>query len=193
MTIQTQRPRVEGGVDIKGALKAYSKILARNTVKLGGARRLDKSTIEQKRMVAIEAANFYKSELDPHFKEFSEMPMSEIEAADNSDASLGTLSGSLVVQRSLPLFKYNFPELSALYQDFSATPGVFNQVEDTRVIVVPAVQQYDNTLDATGRTKGWSTVVAAQTKDVPIKLDSYIGIPIVFSQTQLASTIRRLL
>src|ERR1035438_9136555 len=80
MTIQTQRPRVEGGVDIKGALKAYSKILARNTVKLGGARRLDKSTIDEKRMVAIEAANFYQSELDPHFKEFSEMPMSEIEA-----------------------------------------------------------------------------------------------------------------
>jgi hypothetical protein len=130
--------------------------------------------------------------LDPHFKEFAEMPMNEIEAADNTDASLGTLSGTLVLQRSLPLFKYNFPVLSALYLDFSATPGVFNQTEDTRIIVAPAVQTYDNTLDPTGRPKGWSTVVAAQTKDVPIKLDTYIGIPIVFGQTQLAGTIRLL-
>ena len=192
MMTLTNHPRIEGGFSATGALRRYAEILARNTVKLGVARRLDKSTIEEKRLVAVEAANFYKSELDPHFDEFSQMPMSEIEAADNTDANLGTLSGTLVLQRSLPLFKYKFPVLSALYLDFSATPGVFNQVEDTRVIVAPAVQTYDNTLDTTGRPKGWITVVAAQTKDVPIKLDTYIGIPIVFSQTQLASTIRRL-
>ena len=188
---QPQR-RVEGGFSAKGALQAYAEILARNTIKLGGSRRLDKQMLEDRRLVAIEAANFYATELEPHFKEFAGMPINEIEAADNTDANLGTLSGTLVLQRSLPLFKYDFPVLNSLYTDFSATPGSFNQTEDTRVIVVPAVQTFDNTTDATGRPKGWSTVNAAQTTDVPIKLDTYVGIPIVFSQTQLASTIRRL-
>jgi hypothetical protein len=183
---------VEGGFDIKRALKSYAEMVAHNTVKIGGSRRLDARTLEDKHMWAIEAANFYADELEPHYKNFCDMPIAEIEAADNTDANLGTLSGTLVLQRSLPLFKYDFPVLNALYLDFSATPGVFNQSQDTRIIIAPAVQTYDNTLDATGRPKGWSTVVPAQTKDVPIKLDTYVGIPIVFSSTQLAGSFRRL-
>ena len=192
MSNLTTRPQIEVVSEIKRALKAYADKVALSTTTLGGRRRLDARTLEDTRVAAIEAANFYGSELAPHYKQFCDMPLTEIEAADNSDANLGTLAGTLVLQRSLPLFKYDFPVLNALYLDFSATAGVFNQVEDTRVIVVPAVQTYDNTLDTTGRPKGWSTVVSAQTKDVPIKLDTYIGIPIVFSQTQLASSFRRL-
>jgi hypothetical protein len=183
---------IGGGFSVQGALRKYAEIQARNTIMLGSRQKLDPQTIEEKRSVAIEAANFYRRELAPHLEDFADMPMTEIQAADNTDASLGTLAGSLVLQQSLPLFMYDFPGLAAMYLDFSASPGVFNQVEDTHIIVTPAVQTYDNTPDPTGRPKGWSTVTPAQAKDVPIKLDTYVGVPIVFSQTQLASTPRRL-
>jgi hypothetical protein len=141
--------------------------------------------------VAIEAANFYQDELDPHFKAFCDMPITEIMGATDAD-SLGTLAGTLVLQRSLPLFKYSYPVLNALWTDFSATPGLYNQTEETRIIVVPAVQTFDPTVGNDGRPKGWQTVVAAQTTDVPVKLDTYVGVPIVFGQATISATIRRL-
>jgi uncharacterized protein YbdZ (MbtH family) len=52
--------------------------------------------------------------------------------------------------------------------------------------VVPAVQTYSTTPDNTGRPAGWSTVVAAQTKDVLISLDEHVGVPIVFDSNTLA-------
>jgi hypothetical protein len=183
--------RVEGGFSAPAALKRYSEILARASAKMNGRAKLDTATLEEKHMVAIEAANFYKEELDPHFDRFSMMPVREIAAATDAD-SVGTLAGTLVLQRSLPLFRYEYPVLAALYSDFSATPGVLNQTEDTRVIITPAVQEYDNTVGADGRPKGWATVVAAQTTDVPVKLDKHVGVPIVFGADTLASTLRRL-
>jgi hypothetical protein len=164
------------------------------------ARRLDSSEVaaNRRRQAAIEAADYFKRELDPHFDSFLDMEFAEIEAANATtegsltDNYLGTLTGVLVLQKSLPLFKYNYPILGALFQDFSATPGLFNVAELTRVIITPAVQEYDPTPDDAGRPKGWATVSRAQTIDVPIKLDSYLGVPIVFSNTLLAGTLRRL-
>jgi hypothetical protein len=183
--------RIEGGFSAQAALKRYAEILARNTLRLGQGQRLNRQTVEEKSIVAVEAANFYKAELDPHFNDFSGLPLQEIMAATDAD-SLGTLAGTLVLQRSLPLFRFQFPVLGALYSDFSATPGLYNQTEETRVITVPAVQTYDPTVGSDGRPKGWGTVVAAQATDVPVKLDEYVGVPIVFSQATLAATIRRL-
>jgi hypothetical protein len=192
MTTLATRPRVEGGFDLKRAFHRYAEILALNTVRLGGPNRLDNQTLAQKRAVAMEAASFYRNEIDPHFNEFADIPMREIMGSDNADVNLGTLTGTLVIQRSLPLFKFNFPILSTLYSDFSATAGVFNQTEVTRIVVVPAVQLYDGTAGIDGRPKGFANVQPAVTLDAPIKLDSYIGIPIVFSSGILAATIRRL-
>jgi hypothetical protein len=183
--------RVEGGFSAQAALKKYQEIVARSTTKIGQGARLNRQTIEDQALVAIEAANFYAQELDPHFASFANMPVREIMAATDAD-SLGTLAGTLVLQRSLPLFKYQFPVLSALYTDFSATPGMYNQTEETRIITVPSVQTFNNDVGADGRPKGWDTVKAAQTTDVPIKLDEHVGVPIVFGQNTLASTIRRL-
>lgn len=191
-TLATTRSRVECGFNLRGAFQRYAEILALNTVRLGGPNRLDNQTLAQKRAVATEAANFYRNEIDPHFNEFADIPMREIMGADNADLNLGTLTGTLVVQRSLPLFKFNFPILSTLYSDFSATAGVYLQSEMTRIVVVPAVLQYDGTAGTDGRPKGFINVQPAITLDVPIKLDSYIGIPIVFSSGILAATIRRL-
>jgi hypothetical protein len=189
--VQTQRPRVEGGNSATGALRKYAQILARNTMRAGGGFKFSAQTAEEKRNVAIEAASFYQEELDPHFESWSNMGLREIAAATDAD-NVGTLAGALVLQRSLPLFKYEYPILADLYTDFSATPGLFNQTEDTHVIITPAVQEYDNTLGSDGRPKGWVTVSPAQTVDAPVKLDKHVGVPIVFGADTLASTPRRL-
>ena len=118
--------------------------------------------------------------------------MVEILGADNTDVNVGTLSGSLVLQRSLPLFKYRFPELAALWTDFSPEGGFLNQSEMTRIVTVPPVQSYDSSTDAAGRPKGWSTISNAQITDVPVVLNNYLGVPIVFSSQMLASTMRQL-
>jgi hypothetical protein len=175
---------------LKGGLSRYAEIQARNTIRVGPGFKLSPQTAEEKQAVAIDAANCYQEEIAPHFRSLVDMPIREIAAATDAD-SLGTLSGALVLQQSLPLFKYSYPVLASLYADFSATPGRFNQTEDTRIITAPAVQTFDNTVGADGRPNGWKTVSAAQSADVPIKLDEYIGVPIVFSQATLGSTLRR--
>ncbi len=116
----------------------------------------------------------------------------EIRAADNTSVSLGTLSGTLVSQRTLELFRLQFPEFSRVYTDFSAEPGLFKQAEMTRVVVVPGLQNYDATM-VNGRPNGWINVANTPTAiDVPITLDEHVGIPIVFDANTLASTGRKL-
>ncbi len=186
------------GIEVKASLRdtinEYAKMLARSTAKMGAGRaRLDSQTAEQTKAAAIEAANFYQEELSPNHSRLVDMPLVEIRAAaDNVDINVGTLSGTMVLQQSLPQFRYEFPELAALHSDFSAEPGLFNQIEQTRIVVTPAVEEYDGTPDGTGRPKGWATVTPAQSVDVPITLDKYIGVPIVFSQATLGGTLRRL-
>ena len=89
-TYKVQHPRIEGGFSAIGALTAYAGILARNTTRMGRGAKFTQQTAEQKRLVAIEAANFYATELEPNFKTFSDMPVQEIAAATDAD-SLGTL------------------------------------------------------------------------------------------------------
>ena len=191
LTSLAPRPRVEGGFSATAALTKYAELIGRNSIKGRRGFRLTEDLANEKRMAALECARFYKEELDPHFNDFADMPISEIMAATDAD-SLGTLAGTLVLQRSLPLFKYNYPVLSALYTDFSATPGLYNQTEDTHIVVVPAVEQFDPTTDTNGRPKGFVNVNPAQAIDAPVKLDTYIGVPIVFSQATISGTIRRL-
>lgn len=164
-------------------LKGYAEIAALNA-KLP----LNYQTHREKGVLARKMGALFAKEISGK-KEFMDMPL---EAADVTDANLGILSGTLVAQRTLELFKLQFPAINRVYNDFSDSPAQFKQVEATRIIVVPAVQTYDATLDATGRPKGWTTVVAAKTTDVLITLDEHIGIPVVFDSNQLASTVRRL-
>jgi hypothetical protein len=182
---------VEVKPDIRDVIKESAKLRSRATRRLSHNHKLTPQTAEEMKCASIEAARFHSKAIAPRFNEIADMPISEIEAATEAD-SVGTLAGTLVLQHSLPLFRYNFPVLASLYSDFSATPGVYNQTEDTRIIVAPAVQTYDATVGADGRPKGWQTVNAAQSTDVPVKLDAYVGVPIVFGQGTISSTIRRL-
>ena len=166
-------------------IQAYGALAAKNS----GVRDLSFAGFRQKGDHAKEMAALYASEIAPRWNEFRDLPLL---AADVSDANLGTLSGTLVAQRTLQLFKLAFPVISRIYTDFSDTPAQFRQTEATRIVVSPAVQSYNTALDATGRPQGWSTVSTPQTRDVLITLDEHIGVPIVFDANTLASTMRRL-
>ena len=119
------------------------------------------------------------------------MPLHEaIKAADVSNTAVGTLAGTLVLQRSLPLLKYSFPLLGSVLTDFSPEPSAWQAITQTRIVVAPAVTEYDSTLDTNGRPKGWLQVTRAQTLDVPIQLSKHVGIPMIFGVQTLASTLR---
>lgn len=201
---------VTGGRSIAGALKRYYELVSQNS-KINVSDPMYKAEgMRTKGNLAMEAAAVFKSDLAPLdcVDRWEHIPVRELGkivglqargasgggslmAADNTDANLGTLSGTLVLQRTLPFFAFAYPELLALYTDFGDTPGLLNQTEQTRIVTQAPVQKYNTALDASGRPKGWDTVVAAVTTDVPITLTDYVAVPIVFSNALLASTTRR--
>lgn len=168
-------------------MKAYAALVCRNA-----QIPLTLETYREKGRVAREAAALFAKDIEKDAV-IASMSMDEaIKAADNSDASVGLLSGTLVLQRALPLLMYEYPLLSSVSTDFSDAPGLYNQTETTRIITTPAVQSFDTTLDSAGRPKGWSTVSKAQSVDISIKLDEHVGVPIVFGQNTLSQTLRNL-
>lgn len=178
----------------QNVLKAYAALVAKNS-----SLRLDASGQErdEKRAITRQMAALYAKDLRPRLRDIMDMPLraaaaDRLEGADNTDANIGTLSGTIVAQETLELFKLQFPVFTRVYTDFSDTPAQFGQTENTRIVVTPAVSSYDATSDATGRPKGWVITVPAKTIDVPIKLDEHIGVPIMFDSNQLASTTRKL-
>lgn len=189
------------GWSAKEAIAGYAEIQAANE-KLGWNVN-DQNAMRAKSDRAVEAGNWFKAHLLPNSSKWEHIPGwalqklvkndNGLQASDYTSGTLGTLSGTLVLQRCLPNFAYEYPELLALYTDFSDTPGLYNQTETTRVVVQPAVQIYDETL-VNGRPNGW---VAANdgtgiTVDASITLTDYVGVPIVIGNAVLASTTRRL-
>ncbi|MEI7912718.1 MAG: phage protease, partial [Verrucomicrobiota bacterium] len=170
-------------------IKEYAAIVAKNS-----AIPLSLQTSVEKGKLAREAAAVFAKDIAPN-RILDGMSMDDaIKAADFSDSAgqVGLLSGTLVIQRSLSLMQYKYPLLSKVTSDFSDAPGLLNQTENTRIILAPAVQTYSTTLGTDGRPAGWSTASPAQAVDVPITLDTYYGIPIVFGIDRLASTMRDL-
>lgn len=126
---------------------------------------------------------FYAREIRPRLSEGDDMPL---HAADVTDENLGTLSGSLVTQRALDLFRLEFDGvLSRVATDFSAERAQFGQSIISRVVVVPAVETY-------ATDTGWTQQTAAQTVDVPIVINQHKGVPLIFNTNTLAQTVRRL-
>ena len=200
----------------------YAIIAKNASIKVGkyleGADRNER--YKTKGRLALDAANFYNRELKPRLSDWDCVPMNDIallagatktrndgslQAADPNQSTTdnagnpldptnttGTLSGTLVLQRTLPFFKYEYPALGMLYTDFSDAPGLYQQQEQTRIVSQPATELYDSLTDGTGRPLGWHTVSPAVTTDAPIKLSDYIAVPIVFGQEVLSATARKL-
>jgi hypothetical protein len=170
-------------------IKAYGAILAANA-----AIPLSAATAAEKQKLALQAAALYAKDIAPDQVTLTMGIDDAIKAADYSDTvgGVGLLSGSLVMQKSLTELRYEYPIFDQITTDFSAEPGVYNQTENTRIVLKPAVQTYDPTLGSDGRPNGWTTSSAAQSIDVPVTLDSYFGVPIVFGLGTLAATVRDL-
>ena len=170
-------------------MKSYGALVAKNA-----SIRMSPETAAEKNALAREAAAIFAADINDN-KTIVGMSIDEaIKAADYSDpnSQVGLLTGSLALQRALPLMQFEYPVLSQVTTDFTTEPGLLNQTVNSRIILKPAVQSYDTSVDTAGRPKGWSTVSAAKTVDVPITLDEYVGIPIVFGNNILASTMRNL-
>jgi len=178
-----------GNESANGVMKAYAAIVAKN------ARiPLSHETAKEKDALAREAAAIFAADISGK-PVFEGMSVEEaIKAADYSDPNnqVGLLSGSLALQRSLALFQYKLPLLQNVYTDFSGEPGLYNQTTNTRIVITPAVQTYDPTLGTDNRPKGWTTVSPARTVDVPVTLDEYVGVPLVFGTANLGATVRNL-
>lgn len=188
LTTTNSNVRVTGQAP-NDTIKAYGAIIAKNA-----AIPLSAATAAEKQQLARESAAIFAADIDKN-PIILHMSMDDaIKAADYSDAALsvGLLSGSLVMQRALPLMLTKNPLLGSITTDFSAEPGLLNQTTSTRIVLKPAVQSYDNTDDGNGRPFGWKTASPAQTVDVLVTLDEYVGIPIVFGAATLAQTTRRL-
>lgn len=168
-------------------MKSYAEIVAKNS-KIP----MNAANCEQKGELARAAAAIFAKDIAKDDVLTGMSINDAIQAADNSDASAGLLSGTLVLQRCLPLMKFQFPILGSISQDFSDSPGKFNQTESSRIVLSLATEDYDSTLDANGRPKGFVNSIPGQAIDVPITLDSYFGIPIIFSQAQIGATVRNL-
>lgn len=172
------------GQSPKDSIKAYGAILAKNA-KLP----LNDKTCEEKGKLALDAAAIFSADL-------SKLPKGDlygaIMAADVTSDNLGILSGAVAMQSSLPALMRENPLLNSVTSDLSAEPGKFKGTDTTRIVLRPTVQEYDDTAGTDGRPKGWTIASEGRTIDVPVTLDKYYSVPIVFGVTTLASTGRRL-
>lgn len=171
----------------KNIIYGFGRIVAKNAALRGPGKHAEKGAL------AREAAAIYAADIADNPAMLG-LDLGAIFAADNPAdiGDLGTLSGTLVLQRALPLLMYEYPVLRGLSTDFSDTPGLYGQTEKSRIVITPAVQTYDPTAGTDGRPAGWSTAQPAQTVDVPITLDEYVGVPIVFDAQTIGSTVRNL-
>ena len=170
-------------------MKAYGEILAANA-KIP----LTTETAKAKGKLARDAAAIFAKDIADNVV-ISGMSMEDaIKAADFSDpnSSVGMLSGSLVLQKALPLMVQEFPLLNSITADMSDEVGLFNQTQNTRIVLKPAVQTFDGSSGTDGRPIGWTTASPAQAVDIPVTLSDYVGVPIVFGANVLSSSTRKL-
>lgn len=179
--------RIAASEGPKRVLQAMEKLTARQKAIRG----FDAASMAQRGELAREISRLYAADVSKK-AEVLNMPLAELLTAAADSDTVGTLSGTLVVQRTLEFFRINYPLFKAIYLDFSDQPALLNQVINTRIVSKPSVQTYDNTLDTDGRPKGWGTASAATTTDANVSIDEHVGVPVVFGANTLASTIRRL-
>lgn len=211
---------VEFGFSVPTEMKQLLALVnanARVRIVPGMSRSQLEACYEEKGKLALQAGLLFKKALAPKLDEWRDIPPSDLakcvglnpmeamqsdpmklrralEAGDYTDPNnqFQTLNGTLVLQRTLPLYAYDYPELLAMYTDFSDAPGLFEQTEMSRVVNIPAVLLYNAGLDANGRPIGFVVASPASTVDAPLTLSAYIAVPIVIGQATLSATQRRL-
>lgn len=207
---------IELGFSVPAEMKQLMLLCSRNAsirVNPGLTQSEVTAAYEEKARLALQAGLLYKKSLAPRIGEWKEIPPRELarcvglefsaassfnrrsfEAADVLDPNnqFQTLVGTLVLQQTLPLFAYEYPELLNMFTDFSATPGLYKETVMTRVVNIPAVVNYNEQLGADGRPIGFEVASPGSTVDAPLVLSQYIAVPFVVGQATLSATPRRL-
>lgn len=129
---------------------------------------------------AKERAGIYAASIGPLMRDDPHFRLGPV-LADNS---LGSLSGDLIVQRSLTLLKLAFPILTAISTDFSGENVKFNQDVISRIRTIPATSNF---VAGTGYT-----TEDAGTTDVPVTINAHKGVEISFNANELGSSDRDL-
>src|ERR1700730_13524403 len=88
----------------KEILGAFARALQMNA-----AIRLTSDNYKLKGRLAREAAAIFARDIDKNPAIYSMSIEEAVKAADVSDTSIGLLSGTLVLQRALPLLQYEYP------------------------------------------------------------------------------------
>ena len=163
--------------DVRRAIRAYGDCVERGSAICGSSPNMN--FLREK--VAAEAAEIWARDISPALRGGWDTAIS---AANNTDANLSTLAGTMVVQRALELLPFNYPILARVTSDYSAERLALNQETTTRTITIPGVKTYSASL-------GWedSTVTAA---DVHVTIDKHIGVPLTFNANQIGGTLRNL-
>ena len=109
-----------------------------------------------------------------------------LEAADNTDANAGTLTGTLVLQQSLEFLRNILFPVSRISTDMSAAPIKYGETVMTRLRNPLGVQVWDPA------QKKFVAKSAPSTQDVPVVINQFIAVPIEFTADILGSTMRNL-
>jgi hypothetical protein len=111
--------------------------------------------------------------------------------------AVGTLAGTLVLQRTLQLLRRKLLFLTKISTDFSAEGAKINQVINTRTRSIPTVVNYDPPVGQTdadgnaGAGTGWADS-DANTTDVNVHILPPIGVQVTYDTLLLGSTVRNL-
>ena len=163
--------------DVKRALRAYGDYVEQGNAVLGSNPRMN----AMRARCAADAAAVWANDLSPAFRAGWDVL---IQAASYADVNLQTLSGTLVVQKSLELLRYNYPVLTRVITDYSQERAGLNQETMSRTTTLPAVKAYST-------ATGWADATLTAT-DVPITIDKHIGVPLTFNANQVQGTLRQL-
>ena len=147
--------------DVRSAVAAYGRIKASDA------------------KAAMERGLIYARDIRRCFKD-PEGAMHVLRA----DNTLGTSSGTLVVQRSLDLLKHELPMLDRISTNFSGEAAAYNQAIVTRLRSVPSADSYST-------STGYPTSAVTAT-DVPVTINAHKCVQVSFNANELSGTIRNL-
>ena len=157
----------------------------------------NRAMFRQKRQLAAMTATIYASEIRPrwhllkHFRIADAFADGAFTAADNVDANVGILSGTILGQRILDLYKYQYEGVmgDCFTLDFSDEPAVMGQTLACKIPKISADQEYDSILNVqSGLPNGFSIVAnGPQFVDAPVILSNHRGVPIRFTADTVAA------
>ena len=174
-----------GDAGLHAAGKAF--VEARNGARLTRGQQGDHNALDKALEASARANRIFARDIAPLMAKDAGIRVRDmLEAADATDANLGTLTGTLVLQQSLPFLKNILFPVSRITTNISAQPIQFGQTVMTRLRLPLAVK----TWDAVNKT--FTSKAVPQNTDVSITIDQFKSVPISFTVDTLGATMRNL-